>query len=170
MPNVRLATVVHTDQRYLKKIEILIAIMISDYSVYAVNRCSEDFSRKTGIRAAFTRRRRQGWCPHFFLALLIDDLNETIEQVVDIYSKFDVINLAAEKAYNDLDITVQDALKYRSDVRSRFIDCCTICQTLRSFLHRYAFPNHFKIVVLLLSLSFSNFTIFAFLIIFLYCN
>uniref|UniRef100_A0A914XA21 CBS domain-containing protein n=1 Tax=Plectus sambesii TaxID=2011161 RepID=A0A914XA21_9BILA len=36
-------------------------------------------------------------------------------KVVDIYSKFDVINLAAEKAYNDLNITVQAALKHRSD-------------------------------------------------------
>lgn len=37
-------------------------------------------------------------------------------QVVDIYAKFDVINLAADKTYNDLDVTVIDALKHRSDV------------------------------------------------------
>ena len=37
---------------------------------------------------------------------------------MDIYAKFDVINLAAEKAYNDLDVTVQEALKHRSEVSS----------------------------------------------------
>ncbi|KRZ66906.1 5'-AMP-activated protein kinase subunit gamma-1 [Trichinella papuae] len=36
------------------------------------------------------------------------------DRVIDIYSKFDVINLAAEKAYNNLDITVQDSLKHRT--------------------------------------------------------
>ncbi|VDN59536.1 unnamed protein product [Dracunculus medinensis] len=36
-------------------------------------------------------------------------------KVIDIYAKFDVINLAAEKAYNDLDITVYEALQHRSE-------------------------------------------------------
>ncbi|XP_076471198.1 uncharacterized protein LOC143301061 isoform X3 [Babylonia areolata] len=34
--------------------------------------------------------------------------------VCDIYAKFDVINLAAEKTYNNLDITIEEALKHRS--------------------------------------------------------
>ena len=38
-------------------------------------------------------------------------------RVVDIYAKFDAINLAADKTYNDLDATVFDALSHRSDVR-----------------------------------------------------
>lgn len=38
-------------------------------------------------------------------------------QVVDIYAKFDVISLAAEKSYDKLDCTVQEALKHRSEVR-----------------------------------------------------
>lgn len=37
-------------------------------------------------------------------------------KVVDIYAKFDVVNLAADKSYNSLEITVQDALKHRSEV------------------------------------------------------
>ena len=37
-------------------------------------------------------------------------------EVTDIYAKFDVINLAAEKAYGNLEITVQDGLKHRSEV------------------------------------------------------
>ncbi|EGV95542.1 5'-AMP-activated protein kinase subunit gamma-1 [Cricetulus griseus] len=32
--------------------------------------------------------------------------------VVDIYSKFDVINLAAEKTYNNLDVSVTKALQH----------------------------------------------------------
>lgn len=37
-------------------------------------------------------------------------------KVVDIYAKFDAINLCAEKSYNNLDITVHEALGHRSDV------------------------------------------------------
>ncbi|VDM65563.1 unnamed protein product, partial [Strongylus vulgaris] len=36
-------------------------------------------------------------------------------RVVDIYAKFDVISLAAEKSYDRLDCTVQEALKHRSE-------------------------------------------------------
>jgi CBS domain-containing protein len=36
-------------------------------------------------------------------------------RVVDIYAKFDAINLAADKTYNNLDQTVLEALKQRSD-------------------------------------------------------
>ncbi|XP_071959833.1 5'-AMP-activated protein kinase subunit gamma-1-like isoform X6 [Antedon mediterranea] len=34
-------------------------------------------------------------------------------RIVDIYAKFDVINLAAEKTYNNLDVTIEQALKHR---------------------------------------------------------
>lgn len=37
-------------------------------------------------------------------------------RLLDIYSKFDVLNLAAEKTYNNLDVTVKAALLYRKDV------------------------------------------------------
>ncbi|XP_067650287.1 5'-AMP-activated protein kinase subunit gamma-1-like isoform X3 [Haliotis asinina] len=36
-------------------------------------------------------------------------------KVVDIYAKFDVINLAAEKTYNNLDVTIAQALQHRCD-------------------------------------------------------
>ena len=39
-------------------------------------------------------------------------------KVVDIYSKSDVINLARAGAYNNLDITVKEALEYRAEVSS----------------------------------------------------
>uniref|UniRef100_A0A3P9N965 Protein kinase AMP-activated non-catalytic subunit gamma 2 n=1 Tax=Poecilia reticulata TaxID=8081 RepID=A0A3P9N965_POERE len=44
-------------------------------------------------------------------------------KVVDIYSKFDVINLAAEKTYNNLDITVTQALKHRSQYFEGVVKC-----------------------------------------------
>uniref|UniRef100_A0A0N5A1P7 5'-AMP-activated protein kinase subunit gamma-1 n=1 Tax=Parastrongyloides trichosuri TaxID=131310 RepID=A0A0N5A1P7_PARTI len=37
-------------------------------------------------------------------------------KVVDIYAKFDAINLCSDKAYINLDITVSDALSHRSDL------------------------------------------------------
>ncbi|XP_052467191.1 5'-AMP-activated protein kinase subunit gamma-1 isoform X1 [Carassius gibelio] len=43
--------------------------------------------------------------------------------VVDIYSKFDVINLAAEKTYNNLDITVTQALLHRSQYFEGVMKC-----------------------------------------------
>lgn len=35
-------------------------------------------------------------------------------RVINIYAKFDVINLAAEKTYNDLDITIEQALQHKT--------------------------------------------------------
>ena len=34
---------------------------------------------------------------------------------MDIYAKFDVINLAAEKTYSNLDITLKEANKHRNE-------------------------------------------------------
>merc|ERR1711879_435431 len=36
------------------------------------------------------------------------------EKLVNVYSKFDVINLAAERSYNHLDISISQALQYRT--------------------------------------------------------
>ncbi|XP_066536683.1 5'-AMP-activated protein kinase subunit gamma-1-like isoform X2 [Hoplias malabaricus] len=48
---------------------------------------------------------------------------DTAGKVVDIYSKFDVINLAAEKTYNNLDITVTQALQHRSQYFEGVMKC-----------------------------------------------
>ena len=37
-------------------------------------------------------------------------------EVVDIYAKFDVINLAAERTYHNLDVSVSTALRHRAEV------------------------------------------------------
>ncbi|XP_076349385.1 5'-AMP-activated protein kinase subunit gamma-1-like isoform X2 [Tachypleus tridentatus] len=44
-------------------------------------------------------------------------------KVVDIYAKFDVIHLAAEKAYNNLDITVKKALEHRDQWFEGVLKC-----------------------------------------------
>ena len=36
-------------------------------------------------------------------------------RLVDIYAKFDVINLAAEKTYSNLDITLKEANQHRNE-------------------------------------------------------
>ncbi|XP_076328385.1 5'-AMP-activated protein kinase subunit gamma-1-like isoform X2 [Tachypleus tridentatus] len=44
-------------------------------------------------------------------------------RVVDIYAKFDVINLAAEKTYNNLDVTVKKALEHRNQWFEGVVKC-----------------------------------------------
>jgi 5'-AMP-activated protein kinase regulatory gamma subunit len=55
-------------------------------------------------------------------------------KVVDVYSKFDVIHLAADKTYSNLDITVKKALEHR-DQAERVIKC-TMNDTLHHILER----------------------------------
>uniref|UniRef100_A0A1I8FJE7 Protein kinase domain-containing protein n=1 Tax=Macrostomum lignano TaxID=282301 RepID=A0A1I8FJE7_9PLAT len=54
-------------------------------------------------------------------------------RLTDIYSKFDVINLAATKTYNNLDISVAEALQYR---RERFegVSKCSSDATLKAVI------------------------------------
>ncbi|KAK7879548.1 hypothetical protein WMY93_033738 [Mugilogobius chulae] len=57
-------------------------------------------------------------------------------KVVDIYSKFDVIgNLAAEKTYNNLDVTVTQALKHRSQYFEGVLKCHKL-ETLETIVDR----------------------------------
>ncbi|XP_061660474.1 5'-AMP-activated protein kinase subunit gamma-2-like isoform X2 [Syngnathoides biaculeatus] len=56
-------------------------------------------------------------------------------QVVDIYSKFDVINLAAEKTYDDLDVTVTQALRHRSQHFEGVMKCNKM-ETLETIVDR----------------------------------
>lgn len=43
--------------------------------------------------------------------------------VVDIYAKYDAINLARERTFNNLDVTVQEALQHRRDFEG--VETCT---------------------------------------------
>ncbi|KAM6918583.1 5'-AMP-activated protein kinase subunit gamma-1-like isoform 1-T1 [Xenentodon cancila] len=66
--------------------------------------------------------------------------------VVDIYSKFDVINLAAEKTYNNLDITVTQALKHRSQYFEGVVKCHKM-ETMETIVDRIVKAEVHRLVV-----------------------
>ncbi|VDK67228.1 unnamed protein product [Onchocerca ochengi] len=81
-------------------------------------------------------------------------------KVVDIYAKFDAINLAADKSYIDLDVTAQEALRHRVDWFEG-VRCCspndslmTIIEMLvRAEVHRLVIVDYDKKVKGIISLS-----------------
>ncbi|XP_016368322.1 5'-AMP-activated protein kinase subunit gamma-1-like [Sinocyclocheilus rhinocerous] len=80
--------------------------------------------------------------------------------VVDIYSKFDVINLAAEKTYNNLDITVTKALQHRSQYFEGVLTCrasetleAIISRLVEAEVHRLVIVDEQEVVKGIVSLS-----------------
>uniref|UniRef100_A0AAY4CR96 CBS domain-containing protein n=1 Tax=Denticeps clupeoides TaxID=299321 RepID=A0AAY4CR96_9TELE len=67
-------------------------------------------------------------------------------KVVDIYSKFDVINLAAEKTYNNLDISVTQALQHRSQYFEGVMKCNRL-ETLETIVDRIVKAEVHRLVV-----------------------
>ncbi|KAF4089511.1 hypothetical protein AMELA_G00067140 [Ameiurus melas] len=67
-------------------------------------------------------------------------------KVVDIYSKFDVINLAAEKTYNNLDTSVTEALKHRSQYFEGVMKCRRH-ETLETIVDRIVKAEVHRLVV-----------------------
>ncbi|XP_035755516.1 5'-AMP-activated protein kinase subunit gamma-2 [Egretta garzetta] len=67
-------------------------------------------------------------------------------KVVDIYSKFDVINLAAEKTYNNLDISVTQALQHRSQYFEGVVKC-SMLETLETIVDRIVKAEVHRLVV-----------------------
>ncbi|KAM8913507.1 5'-AMP-activated protein kinase subunit gamma-1-like isoform 1-T1 [Spinachia spinachia] len=67
-------------------------------------------------------------------------------RVVDIYSKFDVINLAAEKTYNNLDLTVTKALQHRSQYFEGVLTC-NRHETLEAIINRLVEAEVHRLVV-----------------------
>ncbi|XP_038554057.1 5'-AMP-activated protein kinase subunit gamma-1-like isoform X1 [Micropterus salmoides] len=67
-------------------------------------------------------------------------------KVVDIYSKFDVINLAAEKTYNNLDITVTQALKHRCQYFEGVMKCHKM-ETMETIVDRIVKAEVHRLVV-----------------------
>ncbi|XP_030624445.1 5'-AMP-activated protein kinase subunit gamma-1 isoform X2 [Chanos chanos] len=67
-------------------------------------------------------------------------------KVVDIYSKFDVINLAAEKTYNNLDISVTQALRHRSQYFEGVMKCNRL-ETLETIVDRIVKAEVHRLVV-----------------------
>ncbi|XP_062900538.1 5'-AMP-activated protein kinase subunit gamma-1-like isoform X6 [Mobula hypostoma] len=81
-------------------------------------------------------------------------------KVVDIYSKFDVINLAAEKTYNNLDITVTQALRHRSQYFEGVVKChrlealeTTVDRIVKAEVHRLVVVDEKDSIVGIVSLS-----------------
>uniref|UniRef100_A0A4W4DZW4 5'-AMP-activated protein kinase subunit gamma-1 n=1 Tax=Electrophorus electricus TaxID=8005 RepID=A0A4W4DZW4_ELEEL len=68
-------------------------------------------------------------------------------RVVDIYSKFDVINLAAEKTYNNLDITVTKALQHRSQYFEGVLTC-QAHETLEAIINRLVEAEVHRLVMI----------------------
>ncbi|XP_047185905.1 5'-AMP-activated protein kinase subunit gamma-2-like isoform X3 [Scophthalmus maximus] len=67
-------------------------------------------------------------------------------KVVDIYSKFDVINLAVEKTYNNLDLTVTQALRHRSQYFEGVMKCHRL-ETLETIVDRIVQAEVHRLVV-----------------------
>eukprot|EP00053_Salpingoeca_punica_P017983 m.174631 g.174631 ORF g.174631 m.174631 type:complete len:528 (+) comp17331_c0_seq1:470-2053(+) len=65
--------------------------------------------------------------------------------VVDIYAKFDAINLARERTYNNLDVTVFHALKHRTDFEG--VQTCRLTDTLLHIINKIARAQIHRLVV-----------------------
>jgi len=81
-------------------------------------------------------------------------------EVIDIYAKFDAINLAATRSYHNLDVTVQDALSHREG-RPEGVTTCFLSNTVEEItkklvkaeVHRLVVINADKQPIGILSLS-----------------
>ncbi|XP_056007020.1 5'-AMP-activated protein kinase subunit gamma-2-like isoform X4 [Ostrea edulis] len=69
-------------------------------------------------------------------------------KVINIYAKFDVINLAAEKTYNDLDITMEQALQHKTQ-ESWFegVVTCTKDDTLEVVIEKIVKAEVHRLIV-----------------------
>lgn len=67
-------------------------------------------------------------------------------RLLDIYAKFDVINLAAEKTYDNLDVTLKEALKHRNEWFEG-VQKCNINETLGAVMERIARAEVHRLVV-----------------------
>lgn len=67
-------------------------------------------------------------------------------KVVDIYAKFDVINLAAEKTYNNLDVTISQALNHRTAGFEGVVKCRGT-ETLSTIMERIVMAEVHRLVV-----------------------
>lgn len=67
-------------------------------------------------------------------------------RVIDVYAKFDVINVAAEKAYNDLSITIAQSMKNRREAFEG-VQMCKKSETLKVVMERIAKAEVHRLVV-----------------------
>jgi 5'-AMP-activated protein kinase regulatory gamma subunit len=67
-------------------------------------------------------------------------------KAVDIYAKFDVINLAAERSYNNLDISLKKALLHRAPTFER-VHTCLLSDTLSTIVERLVIKKVHRLIV-----------------------
>ncbi|KAK3883525.1 hypothetical protein Pcinc_012159 [Petrolisthes cinctipes] len=67
-------------------------------------------------------------------------------KLVDIYAKFDVINLAAEGTYSNLDVTLRKANEYRNEWFEQ-VHRCTLDETLGTIMERIVRAEVHRLVV-----------------------
>ncbi|KAL4107541.1 hypothetical protein QTP88_017873 [Uroleucon formosanum] len=67
-------------------------------------------------------------------------------RLIDIFAKFDVINLAAERTYNNLDVTLKQANEYRSDWFEG-VQKCHLTDTLYSVIEKIVRAEVHRLVV-----------------------
>uniref|UniRef100_A0A914Q3L1 CBS domain-containing protein n=1 Tax=Panagrolaimus davidi TaxID=227884 RepID=A0A914Q3L1_9BILA len=98
----------------------------------------------------------------FFLEKRVSALPllDSEDRVVDIYAKFDAINLAADKTYNNLDVSVFDALRHRDEWFEGVRSCSendTLMQVIelivKAEVHRIIVTDSENRVVGIISLS-----------------
>ncbi|XP_023933008.1 5'-AMP-activated protein kinase subunit gamma isoform X4 [Lingula anatina] len=71
-------------------------------------------------------------------------------KVIDIYAKFDVINLAAEKSYNNLEVSIADALKHRKTPHSpnnKHVYTCMPSESLTTIIERVVKAEVHRLIV-----------------------
>ncbi|VDM16229.1 unnamed protein product [Hydatigera taeniaeformis] len=69
-------------------------------------------------------------------------------RLVDIYAKFDVINLAATRSYDNLEITVFDALQYRREQKFSGVATCKLSNTLKEIIDTIVDAGVHRLVVI----------------------
>lgn len=71
------------------------------------------------------------------------------DQLVDVYSKFDVLNLAAQRTYNQLDVSIKTALSYRYEngMNRRPLITCTLDENLEWIVRKVVNAEVHRIIV-----------------------
>ncbi|XP_014473094.1 PREDICTED: dentin sialophosphoprotein [Dinoponera quadriceps] len=72
---------------------------------------------------------------------------DTDGKLVNIYSKFDVINLAAEKTYNNLDVSLREANEHRNEWFEG-VQSCKLDETLFTIMERIVRAEVHRLVVI----------------------
>jgi len=67
-------------------------------------------------------------------------------KAIDVYSKFDVINLAAEKTYNNLDVSIEEGLKNRKETFEG-VQTCKKTESLATIMERIVKAEVHRLVI-----------------------